>query len=65
MNDNVKELIKSGNFKRVKALIENDETNLLEQIVLELGFNEGGIEAYTFVFRLLTVNERIDLTFLR
>ncbi|ODP29526.1 hypothetical protein PTI45_01009 [Paenibacillus nuruki] len=64
MKDNAKKLIISGDFKGANSLIEKEGKDFLEQIVLELGFDEGSIGTYSFVCHLITVKESSDLHYL-
>lgn len=64
MKDNVKKLITLGDFKGANALIEKESKNFLEQIILELGFDEASVGAYSFVCHLITIRESSDLHYL-
>lgn len=57
MKEKVKELIMSGDFQKAKVLVELERDDLLRDIVLELGFDEESISAYSFVSHLITNNE--------
>ncbi|MCA1032527.1 hypothetical protein LCL95_16060 [Bacillus timonensis] len=64
MKEKVKQLIMSGDFKEAKVLIEKESGDFLKQIILELGFDEESIGAYSFVFHLITINETSDFHYL-
>lgn len=64
MKEKVKQLIMSGDFKEAKVLIEKESGDFLKQIILELGFDEESIGAYSFVSHLITINETSDFHYL-
>jgi len=57
MKEKIKQLITSGDFQKAIEYIENEDRNILEQVVLELGFDEESISAYSFVCYLINNNE--------
>ncbi|MBM7570657.1 hypothetical protein [Aquibacillus albus] len=57
MNEKVKQLIMSGDFKTAKEFITKEDRDFLKQIVLELGFDEDSIGAYSFVCYLINEEE--------
>lgn len=64
MKEKLKQHIMSGDFKKAKVNLEKEDGNLLKQVVLELGFDEGSIAAYSFMCYLINGKESSEYHYL-